>query len=72
MLQRLELFQAANDLVAFTREPFIQKLNMNTTSVYASCAACRRPINTLPTPGAPPKLQYCAKCRVVVSQCAMW
>ena len=58
--------------MAFTREPFIQKASMHISSVYASCVACRRLINTLPTPGVPPKLQYCAKCHVVVSQCAMW
>lgn len=71
-MQRLELYQAANDLVAFTVEVFIQKLNMNTTSVYASCASCRRPVNSVVTPNAPAKLQYCAKCRLVVSQCSMW
>jgi hypothetical protein len=46
LLSRLELFQAANELVAFTPDKHIQQLNATNTSTYGSCASCRRPIAT--------------------------
>ena len=79
LLQRLALWEAANELVACGDDKYIQQLYVSNTTMYAACANCRRPTGLGTAPASDPSSgslsssssPWCGKCRALVSQCAL-
>lgn len=78
VLQRLALWEAANELVACVDDKYIQQLYVSNTTMYAACANCRRPtgLGTAapangPLSSSSSSSPWCGKCRAMVSQCAL-
>ena len=72
LLHRLELWQAAAELVRGVEDKALRQLHAANTTTYAACAQCRRPVGTVETPQGPRPSPWCARCRALVSQCAIW
>jgi len=87
LLQRLTLWEVANELVEHLEDRYIHGLYASNTNIYAACAQCRRPLGpgsggtkgvmSASSPGSatssstPTPSPWCGKCRALVSQCAL-
>ena len=65
VLHRLQLWLPANELIQGSTDPAIQEMNKKSTSIYASCANCRKPLVGMESH------TWCAKCRAAVSTCVL-
>jgi hypothetical protein len=77
LLQRLALWEAANELVTCGHDKYIQQLYASNTTMYAACANCRSSIglgtaaasdSASPSSSSSP---WCRSCRSPVSRCAL-
>lgn len=78
VLQRLALWEVANELVVCGNDNYIQQLYVSNTTMYAACANCRRPTglgtaasDASSSSSSTSSSPWCGKCRALVSQCAL-
>lgn len=65
LLHRLQLWLPANEIATNCRDPKISEMTTKSTSIYTSCANCRKPLV------GKSSHTWCAKCRNAVSTCVL-